>query len=50
MSIIWSPKLDSGAQAWLDTAAALTKDSFEPLAEELDREQRYPWELSLIHI
>ncbi|MER3353609.1 MAG: acyl-CoA dehydrogenase family protein [Hoeflea sp. D1-CHI-28] len=44
MSIIWSPKLDSGAQAWLDTAAALTKDTFEPLAEELDREQRYPWE------
>jgi alkylation response protein AidB-like acyl-CoA dehydrogenase len=44
MSIIWSPKLDANAQAWLDTAAVLTKEKFAPLAEELDREQRYPWE------
>src|SRR6056297_2879750 len=44
MSIIWSPKLDAGAQAWRDTAAALTREQFEPLADELDREQRYPWE------
>lgn len=44
MSVIWAPKLDDDAQGWLDVAARLTTEKFEPLADELDREQRYPWE------
>ena len=43
MSVIWSPRLDDLAKSWLDVAAKLTDDKFQPLAEELDREQRYPW-------
>lgn len=44
MSVIWTPKLDADAQQWHSRAAELTRDKFAPLAEELDREQRYPWE------
>lgn len=44
MSVVWSPKLDNDAQGWLDIAAKLTREKFAPLADELDREQRYPWE------
>jgi len=44
MSVIWQPELDESARAWQETAARLTEAHFAPLAEELDREQRYPWE------
>lgn len=44
MSVIWSPSLDETARSWVDVAASLTDQKFAPLAEELDREQRYPWE------
>jgi len=44
MSVIWEPALDAEAQGWRTTADALSRDHFAPLAEELDREQRYPWE------
>ncbi|MBV0911854.1 acyl-CoA dehydrogenase family protein [Anianabacter salinae] len=44
MSVIWSPALEPDAQKWFQTAASLTRDAFAPLAEELDRDQRYPWE------
>lgn len=44
MSVIWQPKLNAEAEKWVGVAAGLTEDFFAPLAEELDREQRYPWE------
>ncbi|WBU56213.1 acyl-CoA dehydrogenase family protein [Paracoccus sediminicola] len=44
MGVIWEPKLDEDARAWLDKAARLTDEKFAPLADKLDREQRYPWE------
>jgi alkylation response protein AidB-like acyl-CoA dehydrogenase len=44
MSVIWQPSLDGEARKWNDLATRLTAESFEPLAAELDRDQRYPWE------
>ena len=44
MSVIWQPRLDTEAQAWRATATELTRSHFAPLAAELDRDQRYPWE------
>jgi len=44
MGVIWEPALDAEAQGCRTTADALSRDHFAPLAEELDREQRYPWE------
>ena len=44
MTVIWTPKLSQDAQHWHDIAAKLTDEKFAPLAEELDRDQRYPWE------
>ena len=44
MSVIWEPALDPEGQKWVGLADQLTRDHFAPLAEELDREQRYPWE------
>ncbi|MBM6594416.1 acyl-CoA dehydrogenase family protein [Microvirga pudoricolor] len=44
MAVIWQPALDEDAQRWQALAASLTAEHFEPLAEELDRDQRYPWE------
>ncbi len=44
MSVIWQPKLESDARKWQETAETLTREKFAPLAEELDRDQRYPWE------
>lgn len=43
-SVIWQPRLSDEAESWRATAAELTAAHFAPLAEELDREQRYPWE------
>lgn len=44
MAQAWEPELDSEAQQWRAVARGLAHDHFEPLAEELDREGRYPWE------
>jgi|TARA_R100000935_G_scaffold18953_1_gene36521 alkylation response protein AidB-like acyl-CoA dehydrogenase len=44
LTVIWTPKLSQDAQHWHDIAAKLTDEKFAPLAEELDRDQRYPWE------
>lgn len=44
MSVIWKPALDDNATQWQALADRLGRERFAPLAEELDREQRYPWE------
>lgn len=44
MTVIWKPTLDAAATRWQALADQLGRDRFGPLAEELDREQRYPWE------
>ncbi|WP_280153906.1 acyl-CoA dehydrogenase family protein [Piscinibacter sp. XHJ-5] len=44
MNVIWKPQLDEAAARWQALADRLGRDQFAPLAPELDREQRYPWE------
>ncbi|HVU90598.1 MAG TPA: acyl-CoA dehydrogenase family protein [Jatrophihabitans sp.] len=44
MSVIWEPELSDEAARWLELARDLGRRYFAPLTEELDREQRYPWE------
>jgi alkylation response protein AidB-like acyl-CoA dehydrogenase len=44
MTVVWEPILDDAAAAWRAKAAGLAAAKFAPLAEELDREQRYPTE------
>jgi alkylation response protein AidB-like acyl-CoA dehydrogenase len=44
MTVIWQPALSEDAERWRALAAHLTREHFAPLAGELDREQRYPWE------
>lgn len=44
MTVIWKPTLDDTAAKWQALADRLGRERFAPLAEELDREQRYPWE------
>lgn len=44
MVVIWEPRLDTEGAKWVGLARQLVDDHFAPLAEELDREQRYPWE------
>lgn len=44
MPVIWEPNLSPQAQRYKDLAEKLTAEHFEPLVEEIDREQRYPWE------
>jgi alkylation response protein AidB-like acyl-CoA dehydrogenase len=44
MAVIWEPVLAEDAARWQKVAARLTREHFAPLAQELDREQRYPWE------
>jgi alkylation response protein AidB-like acyl-CoA dehydrogenase len=44
VSVIWEPPLGPEGQKWRELARALSAEHFAPLAEELDREQRYPWE------
>ena len=44
MTVIWKPTLDDTAAKWQALADDLGRKRFGPLAEELDREQRYPWE------
>jgi alkylation response protein AidB-like acyl-CoA dehydrogenase len=42
--VIWEPRLDAEATEWKERARAIAAERFAPLAEELDREQRYPYE------
>jgi alkylation response protein AidB-like acyl-CoA dehydrogenase len=42
MAVVWSPELDDDGRKWLNIAKDLAEQHFAPLAEELDREQRYP--------
>ena len=44
MTVIWQPALSDEANRWRSVAERLTQERFAPLAEELDRAQRYPWE------
>lgn len=44
MTVIWQPALTEEAKRWQTLADRVTHEHFAPLAEELDREQRYPWE------
>jgi alkylation response protein AidB-like acyl-CoA dehydrogenase len=44
MAVIWEPELSDEARRWRDLARSLAAERFGPLVEELDREQRYPWE------
>jgi len=44
MTVIWKPELDEAAAKWHALADRLGRERFAPLAPELDRDQRYPWE------
>lgn len=44
MTVIWNPPLDEAAARWQALADRLGRERFAPLAPELDRDQRYPWE------
>ncbi|NYT62769.1 acyl-CoA dehydrogenase family protein [Alcaligenaceae bacterium] len=44
MTVIWNPQLDEPATQWQALADRLGNERFGPLAPELDRDQRYPWE------
>jgi alkylation response protein AidB-like acyl-CoA dehydrogenase len=44
MAVIWEPELSDEARRWRDLARSLAAERFGPLVEELDRDQRYPWE------
>lgn len=44
MTVIWKPQLDESARKWQILADGLGRERFAPLAPELDRDQRYPWE------
>lgn len=44
MTVLWKPALDEAATKWQALAEQLGRDRFAPLAPELDRDQRYPWE------
>ncbi|GAA3731662.1 acyl-CoA dehydrogenase family protein [Salinactinospora qingdaonensis] len=44
MAVIWGPTFDEDEAAWVARARELARSRFAPLAAELDRDQRYPWE------
>jgi alkylation response protein AidB-like acyl-CoA dehydrogenase len=44
VTVIWNPPLDEDATRWQALAERLGRERFAPLAPELDRDQRYPWE------
>jgi alkylation response protein AidB-like acyl-CoA dehydrogenase len=44
VTVLWQPKLDETAARWQALADRLGRERFAPLAPELDRDQRYPWE------
>jgi alkylation response protein AidB-like acyl-CoA dehydrogenase len=43
MTVIWQPALSEEAEHWCAIAERLTREHFAPLAEEIDRDQSYPW-------
>jgi alkylation response protein AidB-like acyl-CoA dehydrogenase len=44
VTVLWQPTLDESAARWQALAERLGRERFAPLAPELDRDQRYPWE------
>ncbi|MCC6775512.1 MAG: acyl-CoA dehydrogenase family protein [Hyphomicrobiales bacterium] len=44
MTVIWQPVLDAEAERYRASAEHLKRAHLAPLAAELDRDQRYPWE------
>jgi alkylation response protein AidB-like acyl-CoA dehydrogenase len=42
--ILWDPTLPDVSKDWQSVAASLADKHFASLVEELDRDQRYPWE------
>jgi len=44
MGVVWEPRLDAEAARWRRLAGELTRRHFAPLADEIDRDQRYPRE------
>jgi alkylation response protein AidB-like acyl-CoA dehydrogenase len=44
VTVLWNPALDEAATRWQALADRLGRERFAPLAPELDRDQRYPWE------
>src|SRR5437588_602133 len=44
MTVIWQPALSEEAERWRGVAERVTHKHFAPLADELDRAQRHPWE------
>lgn len=44
MPVLWEPPLDEEAKRWVAVAEQLNREYFVPLAAEVDRDQRYPWE------
>ncbi|HUF88209.1 MAG TPA: acyl-CoA dehydrogenase family protein [Thermohalobaculum sp.] len=44
MAVIWEPERGADERRWFDLADRLSREQFEPLAAELDRDQRYPYE------
>lgn len=44
MTVLWELPLDDEAKHWVDIAHDLNVRYFVPLAAEIDRDQRYPWE------
>lgn len=44
MTVLWQPHLDETSARWQSLADRLGRERFAPLAPELDRDQRYPWE------
>jgi alkylation response protein AidB-like acyl-CoA dehydrogenase len=44
VSVIWEPSLDAEAARWRDVARDATTQHFAPIASDIDRDGRYPWE------
>lgn len=44
MGVLWEPELDETDRLVREKAIRLTRERFAPLAAELDRKARYPWE------
>src|SRR3978361_2166869 len=44
MAILWEPTLNAEDGRYKAIAERLTAEHFAPLAAEIDRDQRYPWE------
>ncbi|MGM4963030.1 acyl-CoA dehydrogenase family protein [Tardiphaga sp. 1201_B9_N1_1] len=42
--VLWNPTLPDVSKDWQAVAATIADKHFAPLVEELDRDQRYPWE------